>query len=114
MEIINESKVSYPVLPSRPSAKERLAGEVASRIIDYMNMNSPDTYHKAYFTVRHHGDRMKECSIFVAEGKIGEPYAYKSGSKVAEAVLDKLSGVSRIDSVTVYVSPTVVGGRFAP
>ena len=47
MEIMNTNKVELPALPGSATAKQKLAWEVAGRIIEQMNRNDPDKVHKA-------------------------------------------------------------------
>ena len=51
-------------------------------------------------------------AIYVAEGAIGGAKWYKSGSKVAEAVHEAISKVSRIDRVAVVAYSGEVVGVF--
>lgn len=112
MEIMNTNKVELPALPGSATAKQKLAWEVAGRIIEQMNRNDPDKVHKAYFKIFHHGDQVKPVAIYVAEGAIGGAKWYKSGSKVAEAVHEAISKVSRIDRVAVVAYSGEVVGVF--
>ena len=113
MEIFNRNKVSVPDLPGTASVKERLAHEVASRIVRYMNMNDPRNFRAAHFDVIHHGGKLKSCTIYIVDGGIEDPH-YRSGSKVCEAVLGELSRISRIDRVTVSMYPGFNFGSFSP
>jgi len=114
MEIMNENRVELPALPGSATAKQRLAWEVAGRIVEQMNRNDPDKVHKAYISIRHHGDQVKPVAIYVAEGAVGGAKWYKSGSKVVEAVHEALSKVSRIDRVAVLAYSGEAVGVFAP
>lgn len=115
MEIINENKVSYPTLASRPSAKEKLGAEVACRIIDLMNRNEPQEIPLSKIRVRHHGDQFTERDVFITDcvaGKVGFDRYWKSGDKVAEAVIGILNRVSKIDSVEIFIDVSVCIGKF--
>lgn len=112
MEIMNTNKVELPALPGSATAKQKLAWEVAGRIIEQMNRNDPDKMTKAFISIRHHGDQVKPVAIYVAEGAIGENWWFKSGSKVAEAVYEAISKVSRIDRVAVVAYSGEVVGVF--
>ena len=114
MEIMNKNKVELPALPGSATAKQKLAWEVAGRIVEQMNRNDPDKVHKAFINIRHHGDQVKPVSIYVTEGAIGGNKWYKSGSKVAEAVYEAISKVSRIDRVAVVAYSGEAVGVFAP
>lgn len=114
MEIFNNNKVTLPALPATgASAKEKLAHEIASCIVAMMNRNDPAQFHKAFFNVKHHGDKLKSCTVYVAEGMLGETH-YKSGSKVCEAVLAELSRLSKIDGVTVIAPANLTVASFSP
>lgn len=114
MEIFNSNKVSIPSLPTcGVTAKQKLAHEVASCIIGMMNRNDPAQFHKAFFSVKHHGDKLKPCTVYVVEGMLGKT-RYKSGSKVCEAVLAELSRLSKIDEVTVIAPANLTVASFSP
>lgn len=114
MEIFNKNKVSLPELPvTGVSPKQKLAHEVASCIVAMMNRNDPAHFHKAFFNVKHHGNKLKSCTVYVAEGMLGEA-RYKSGSKVCEAVLAELSRLSKIDGVTVIAPANLTVASFSP
>lgn len=113
MEIMNTNKVELPALPGSATAKQKLAWEVAGRIIEQMNRNDPDNMHKAYFCVKHHGGQEKPFLVYVSEN-VGDKRWYKSGSKVVEAVNEALSKVSRIDSVAIEATFHETIGVFKP
>lgn len=114
MEIMNENRVELPALPGGATAKQRLAWEVAGRIVEQMNRNDPDNVRRAYLIIFHHGDQVKPVAIYVSEGALTGRAQYKSGSKVAEAVSEAISRVSRIDRVAVVASSGEAVGVFAP
>lgn len=114
MEIMNENGVELPALPGSATAKQKLAWEVAERIVEQMNRNDPDKVHKAYLSIFHHGDQVKPVAIYVSEGALTGKAWYKSGSKVAEAVYEAVSRVSRIDRVAVVANSGEAVGMFAP
>mgnify|MGYP003300071197 CR=1 FL=1 len=114
MEIMNENKVELPALPGSAGAKQKLAWEVAGRIVEQMNRNDPDEVRKAYLSIFHHGDQVKPVTIYISEGALTGKAWYKSGSKVAEAVYEALSKVSRIDRVAVVANSCETIGVFAP
>lgn len=114
MEIMNKNKVELPALPGSATAKQKLAWEVAGRIIEQMNRNDPDKMTKAFINIRHHGGQIKPVAIYVAEGTIGENWWFKSGSKVVEAVHQALSKVSCIDSVAIEATFHETVGVFKP
>lgn len=114
MEIYNKHLVSFPDMPPGNAApKLKLAYEVAACIIWMMNRNDPGQFHKAFFTVKHHGNKLKSCTVYVVDGMLGETH-YRSGSKVVEAVYEEISKVSKIDDVSVQACPMTCVGRFAP
>ena len=115
MEIINENKVSYPTLAAKPSAKEKLGAEVACRIIDLMNRNEPDLLPIPKIRVNHHGNQFTDRNVFIADyvaGDSGFDAYWKSGSRIAEAVIEILKRVSKIDSVEILIGVSVCIGKF--
>ena len=115
MEIINENKVSYPTLSKRPSAKEKLGAEVACRIIDLMNRNEPGLLSNPKIRVNHHGNQSADRDVFITDyvaGKVGFDTYWKSGNKIAEAVIEILNRVSKIDSVEILIDVSVCIGKF--
>lgn len=114
MEIMNENRVELPALQTNAKAKQRLAWEVTGRIVEQMNRNDPDNVRKAYLNIFHHGDQVKPVAIYISEGALTGKAQYKSGSKVAEAVYEAISRVSRIDRVDVVANSGEVLGMFAP
>lgn len=114
MELFNKHLVGFPIMPPGNAApKLKLAHEVAACIIWTMNRNDPSECRKACFSIRHHGDKVKNCTVYVVEGMLGDVH-YKSGSKVVEAVFEEISKVSKIDAVSVQACPMTCVGRFAP
>ena len=116
MEIFNKNKVTLPALPTTgASAKEKLAHEIATCIIAMMNRNGPEQMGQAWLSVVHHGNKEKQVSVTVAEGfSHDHTRRYTSGSKVFESVLEELSKVSKIDRVSIQVSPLLFVGVFSP
>lgn len=118
MEIFNENKVVLPDLPGTASPKERLAHEVAGRIVEQMNRTEPDSFHKAFFAVVHHGGQVAKCDVrlvnYATEDRCNYVLSYKDGGEVYGEVLKKLSGIGRIDLVRVGLCGGILAGTFAP
>lgn len=113
MEIMNENRVELPALPGSATAKQKLAWEVAGRIVEQMNRNDPKGMDKAYICVKHHGGKDKPFLLYVSENA-GDGWWFKSGSKVVEAVNQVLSKVSCIESVAVEATFHETLGVFKP
>lgn len=113
MEIMHKDKVELPALPGSATAKQKLAWEVAGRIIEQMNRNDPKGMDKAYICVKHHGGQEKPFLLYVSENA-GDKWWFKSGSKVVEAVNQALSKVSCIDSVAIEATFHETIGVFKP
>lgn len=114
MEITNENPVTLPELPGKPTRKEALAHEVAARIVEHMNRNQPRWLRTMFVGVHHHEVRTDGKIISVAEKLPDESWAYKSGSKVVEAVLEVLSGYTKINTVRISGGENEDIGVFAP
>ena len=96
MEMFNENRIDYPTLPAEATKDERLALEITCRLIDHMNRTDPNDGNRvAFLTLIPHGNlkQMTLKRVYLAEYG-NDPYmscCWKSGSKVAEAVLEILS-----------------------
>ena len=114
MELLNDNKVTLPDLPARPGKKLALAHEIAARIVNIMNVNTPDQLHGAFLTIVHHGTQVKKASIYLTDWLGDRNNTFRSGAKVVEAVLAALENVSRIDYVSVDITPMASVGKFTP
>ena len=114
MEKFNENMVTLPELPKFLTMKEKLAWEVAGRIIEQMNRNDPENMYKTYINIHHHDDQERRVKIYVADGGLSEKFYYKSGSKVVEAVTEAIYNESCINYVTVEASFKDNVGIFVP
>ena len=107
--------VVLPDLPEKAGRKARLAYEVATRVVDLMNMNGdPSSFWTAGLAIRHHGGKGNDATIYLVRGSIADDsYSFKSGSEVLEAVEHEISLVSCVESVTVRACPMYFG-TFVP
>lgn len=107
--------VVLPDLPAKAGRKARLAYEVATRIVDLMNMNGdPSNFITASLYIRHHGGKLTDVDIKLTRiNLVDNTYSFKSGSEVLEAVEHKISLVNCVESVQVIALP-IAFGTFVP
>ena len=111
MELLNENKVTLPDLPAKAGKKLVLAHEIAGRIVQMMNVNTPTDLSGAFLTIVHHGDQVKKASVYLTYG-FDKNTVFRSGSKVVEAVFAAIENVSRIDYVSVDITAMASVGKF--
>ena len=113
MEITNLNKVTLPELPLNPGKKLRLAYEVAERIIAIMNINHPANMPLACIVITHHENQSKRYQIYLATGGFTrEKRIYNDGKLILESVIEKLSNISCINSVSIDIPAFTTVGTF--
>ena len=114
MEILNGNQFSVE-LPKNPSKKQKLAFEVAKRISEYMDRNTPNGYVKVTLeaTSKSSSERtFASKDIYISEGIPGGEWWFKSDAKIIEAVYGFVSRVHKLDKLTIKLLPDVVLGTF--